>query len=142
MTAHLWAAGQPLSVLIVDDEPTNLTVLETLVRAVVQRRLPQAALSCDRAHSGVEALQLMSRKRYAAVLLDLMMPELDGFGVLATLRERGDRTPIIVVTAVDRSLLARVPLQQVVAILPKPIESERLAAVLLAALEQAALTRP
>lgn len=126
----------PLPLLLVDDEPVNLALLEGLARAAVRRRWPEWPVTCDRAADGAEALRLLAERRYAAMLLDLMMPGVDGFAVLAELRRRGDRTPVVVVTAIDRSLIARVPVQQVVAILPKPIDAEQLRATLLAAIEQ------
>jgi len=80
--------------LIVDDDPATL---EMHVR-IVQSQL--GAHRVLRARNGREALELMQQQRPDLVLLDLMMPELDGFGVLEAMREKdGTRDiPVIVLT--------------------------------------------
>lgn len=130
-------APPPIGLLLVDDEQVNLLLLQALVRSVMQRRHPGRELRIDLARDGGEALQLLAKQRYTAVFLDLMMPEVDGFQVLDQMRQRGDRTPVVVVTAVDRTLRSRVPLGQVLSILPKPVDPQRLADVVSAVVEQA-----
>ncbi len=86
--------GQNSTILIVDDEPG---ILEMHTR-IVQERFP--ACRVLRAYNGVEALDVLRQERPDLVLLDLMMPQLDGFGVLKTMRE-GETTrdiPVIVLT--------------------------------------------
>lgn len=80
--------------LIVDDDPATL---EMHVR-IVQSQL--GAHQILRARNGREALEVMQQQRPDLVLLDLMMPELDGFGVLEAMREKeGTRNiPVIVLT--------------------------------------------
>jgi CheY-like chemotaxis protein len=127
----------PITLLLVDDEQVNLLLLQALVRSVMQRRHPGRELRIDLARHGGEALQLLADQRYTGVFLDLMMPEIDGFQVLDQMKQRGDRTPVVVVTAVDRSLRSRVPLGQVLSILPKPVDPQRLADAVSAVVEQA-----
>ena len=83
------------AILVVDDEPGML--------ALHARLLEQLAPKCRilKARNGQEALELMARQRPDLVLLDLMMPVLDGFGVLETMRERESTRdiPVIVLTA-------------------------------------------
>jgi signal transduction histidine kinase/DNA-binding LacI/PurR family transcriptional regulator/CheY-like chemotaxis protein len=83
------------SVLVVDDDPD---ILEMHAR-MVQSHLPDCRVL--RAGDGAEALSLMSGLRPDLVLLDLMMPEMDGFEVLEAMREREEtrRIPVIVLTA-------------------------------------------
>ncbi len=80
--------------LIVDDDPATL---EMHVR-IVQSQL--GAHKVLKARNGREALEVMQQQRPDLVLLDLMMPELDGFGVLEAMREKdGTRDiPVIVLT--------------------------------------------
>ena len=80
--------------LIVDDDPATL---EMHVR-IVQSQLGEHQVL--RARNGREALEVMQQQRPDLVLLDLMMPELDGFGVLEAMREKdGLRDiPVIVLT--------------------------------------------
>src|SRR6201747_3247534 len=79
------------TVLIVDDDP-------------VQRRLAEAAVrrfgfEARVAETGAEALALLRDEGADVVLLDLVMPELDGLGVLAEMRKTGLATPVIVQTS-------------------------------------------
>lgn len=80
--------------LIVDDDPATL---EMHVRIVQSQRSKPRVL---RAHNGREALEVMQQQRPDLVLLDLMMPELDGFGVLEAMREKDSTRdiPVIVLT--------------------------------------------
>jgi two-component system, OmpR family, response regulator ResD len=80
------------TVLVVDDEPT--------IAEVVARYLERAGYDTATAGDGVEAMRLAAERRPDLVVLDLMLPELDGLEVLRRLRE-GDRprTPVIVLTA-------------------------------------------
>lgn len=83
-------------VLVVDDIAEN--------RDLLVRRLNRLDIKqIDQATNGVEALAAIAAGRYDLVLLDIMMPQLDGFGVLAALRENGrsNDLPIIVVSAMS-----------------------------------------
>ena len=83
------------TILVVDDDPT---ILEMHTR-IVQTHLPECRVL--RATNGRIALDLMQREPPALVLLDLMMPELDGMGVLEAMQE-DERTrgiPVVVLTA-------------------------------------------
>ncbi|HEX7035276.1 MAG TPA: response regulator [Pseudomonadales bacterium] len=85
---------QPLAtVLVVDDEPNNIEMLA--------RRLQRHNYAVDAACSGQEALERLRSKAYDATLLDMMMPGLDGLGVLRRLRTQcvNANTPVIMVTA-------------------------------------------
>jgi signal transduction histidine kinase/DNA-binding LacI/PurR family transcriptional regulator/AraC-like DNA-binding protein len=87
--------GQGKTILVVDDDPH---ILELHTR-LVQNALPQCRLL--QAANGRIALDKMQQVPPALVLLDLMMPELDGFGVLQAMQadERLRRVPVIVLTA-------------------------------------------
>jgi two-component system, sensor histidine kinase len=79
-------------VLLVDDNHETCTLVQALLRR---------EFSVDVAHDGVQALELMKTRAYAAVLLDLRMPVLDGFGVLEAVRELRPTmlAKIVIVTA-------------------------------------------
>ena len=81
-----------MRVLVVDDDPA--------VRAAVTRAL-RTDYEVEDAVDGVDALSKHSLHPADAILLDLLMPELGGLDVCRTLRLRGDRTPILIVTARD-----------------------------------------
>jgi GAF domain-containing protein/FixJ family two-component response regulator len=80
------------SILIVDDSPTHLIALEALLAPLGQRVVPVS--------SGGEALRLLLEWDCAVVLLDVHLPDIDGFEVARLMRERERtrRTPIIFIT--------------------------------------------
>ncbi|GAA0908351.1 response regulator transcription factor [Virgisporangium ochraceum] len=78
-------------VLVVDDDPT--------VSDVVCRYLERAGYEVSHAADGRSALTLYSRERPALVVLDLMLPGIDGLEVCRRLQEHGDGVPVIMLTA-------------------------------------------
>jgi CheY-like chemotaxis protein len=89
------AAGKP-SVLIVDDVPSNLLALGAVLSPLGVRVVP--------ASSGREALERVREEEFAVVLLDVQMPEMDGFEVATRMRatDNGRELPIIFLTALHR----------------------------------------
>ncbi len=83
------------TILLVDDEPTNLRLLQTMLRA--------EGYTTINAERGVEALALAETDRPDIILLDIMMPDLDGFEVARRLKENPNtrNIPIIMTTALD-----------------------------------------
>jgi phosphoserine phosphatase RsbU/P len=82
-------------ILVVDDVAEN--------RDLLLRRLTRLGFQhIDQAANGVEALEAIGGKAYDLVLLDIMMPELDGFGVLEKLRSDGriNELPVLVISAI------------------------------------------
>src|ERR1700722_3873566 len=78
-------------ILIVDDEPA---VQQALSRALSLERYDVA-----RANDGRDALQRLGESSYDAVILDVSMPYVDGLEVCRRMREAGDRTPVLMLTA-------------------------------------------
>ena len=78
-------------ILVVDDEPA---VQSALARALTLERYAVAQAS-----DGRQALDLLGSARYEAVILDIAMPHVDGLEVCRVLRESGDRTPVLMLTA-------------------------------------------
>jgi DNA-binding response OmpR family regulator len=69
------------------------------IRDIIRTRLQMAGYQVEVARNGVEALSKLKTWRPAAVILDINMPELDGFGVLEALGPAAKQTPILVLTA-------------------------------------------
>ena len=86
------------SVLLVDDKPENLLALRSILGTSLYRLVS--------AGSGAEALRAVLEEDFAVIVLDVLMPEMDGFEVASTikLRTRSRRTPIIFLTAAGTDL--------------------------------------
>jgi two-component system response regulator MprA len=108
-------------ILVVDDDRA--------VRESLRRSLSFNGYSVELAQDGQEALDLITRERPDAVVLDVMMPRLDGLEVCRRLRSSGDDLPILVLTARD-SVSERVAGLDAGAddYLPKPFALEELLA--------------
>ena len=78
------------TVLIVDDDESVQTMLYKVIRS--------NGLNAEVASGGQEAVMLATRHSYDLILLDVNMPEMDGFQVVQQLRSRDIRTPIIIVS--------------------------------------------
>lgn len=84
---------QPATILIVEDEPGLALTLSDRLRA--------EGYAVRIARDGDEAVDAGTAAGVDAILLDIMLPGRDGFAVLATLRERGVKAPVIMLTARD-----------------------------------------
>jgi two-component system, OmpR family, response regulator len=79
--------------LIVDDEDN--------LRSMLAAALQHHGFVVSTAANGRDALDVIPKERPDLVLLDVMMPDLDGFEVCRRLRTEGDRTPVLFLTARD-----------------------------------------
>jgi two-component system OmpR family response regulator len=83
--------------------PSNARILiaedDAGIRDIIRTRLQMAGYVVETARNGVVALSKLSTWRPAAMILDINMPELDGFGVLEALGPDAGLTPILVLTA-------------------------------------------
>jgi heavy metal response regulator len=82
-----------MRVLVVEDDPG--------VASFVGRGLHDAGFAVDAASNGENGLELAHVERYDLIVLDLMLPGCNGFDILRSLRERGNATPVICLTARD-----------------------------------------
>ncbi len=82
-------------ILVVDDEPLN--------REMLVRRLLRMGFTANGAENGKEALEILAREPFDLVLLDILMPVLDGFQTLERLKrdEKLRHVPVIMLTALD-----------------------------------------
>ena len=80
-----------MKLLVVDDERA--------MADAIRDNLEFEGYAADCAYGGREALDRLMREKYALVILDVMMPDIDGFQVLETIRAGQDGTPVIFLTA-------------------------------------------
>ncbi len=86
-------APDQVRILVVDDEPSITDLLAMALR--------YEGFAVAVANAGRPALQAMGDFRPHLVVLDVMLPDLDGFEVMARLRSQGSRTPVLFLTARD-----------------------------------------
>jgi two-component system, OmpR family, response regulator len=82
-----------MKILVVEDDRT--------VGQYVKRGLEEQRYQADLVDDGMEGLRLASGGRYDIIVLDLRLPGMSGFEMLRTLRDRGNTTPVLVLTAQD-----------------------------------------
>jgi two-component system, sensor histidine kinase and response regulator len=86
-----------VNILLVDDKPANLLALEAMLQGLGQNLI--------KADSGRAALKWLLTHEFAVILLDVKMPDMDGFETAALIRQRDKSrdTPIIFLTAADKT---------------------------------------
>jgi two-component system OmpR family response regulator len=82
-----------MRLLVVEDEPDLLSVISQSLR--------EDGYAVDTAGDGEEGLFKAQATTYDAIVLDLMLPQMDGFGVLTALRKEGNVVPVLLLTARD-----------------------------------------
>jgi two-component system OmpR family response regulator len=90
-TATATVSGMPMRFLVVEDEPDLL--------AAVAQALREEGYAVDESADGADGLAKAVAVPYDAVVLDLMLPKLDGWAILERLRSQDCRTPVLVLTA-------------------------------------------
>ena len=82
----------------------RLLVVEDEVKLAqyLHKGLSESGHVVDLAHDGIEGRRLAIGGEYDLVLLDVMLPGIDGFGVLAAMRQQGRKTPVLMLTARDK----------------------------------------
>jgi heavy metal response regulator len=82
-----------MRVLVVEDEPG--------IAQFIRQGLSEAGYAVDVAHDGQEGLDYAVAAEYDVLVLDILLPKLDGLRVLRVLRDRGAKTPVLLLTAKD-----------------------------------------
>ncbi|MGA4949182.1 response regulator [Streptomyces lydicamycinicus] len=109
--------GRKGRVLVVDDDRTN--------RMMLTYRLEMAGLETATSENGLEALQMLRESDFDVVLLDILMPGMDGYATLEVMKhdQRLSRTPVIMMSAVgDLDSVVRCLEMGAEDYLPKPLD--------------------
>jgi heavy metal response regulator len=82
-----------MRILVVEDEKK--------VASFIKRGLEEESFSVDMAYDGEEGLSMAEASPYDLILMDLMLPKMDGLAVIKELRSRGNKAPVLCLTAKD-----------------------------------------
>ena len=82
-----------MRILVVEDEKN--------LNRIITEALEDEGYSADSCFNGLEALEYLSGAPYDVIVLDIMMPRMDGLTLARRLREEGNQTPILFLTARD-----------------------------------------
>lgn len=104
----------PYRALVVEDDPA--------IRRLVEKLLHRHRIAIDAVSDGRKAMEQLRKNRYSVIVLDLMVPEVNGFEVIAFLKESGSRTPVAVVSAVSQQALTNLDLDIVKVVISKPFD--------------------
>lgn len=82
-----------MKVLIVEDEE--------MLNNIIAKRLKVESMTVDQCYNGEDGLDYIATSSYDVILMDIMMPKLDGHAVVSQMREDGNKTPVLFLTAKD-----------------------------------------
>lgn len=114
--AVLFAAVSGKNVLVVDDQEAIRDTLETA--------LDDEGFTVETAANGREALDILERWKPCVILLDLMMPVMDGWAFCEEQRRTGDTTPVVLLSAAGK-LDEHAATLCAAGFIPKPFDIER-----------------
>ena len=100
--------------LVVEDDPA--------IRRLVEKLLLRNHVAIDLASDGRKAMEKLRANTYSVVVLDLMVPEVNGFEIIEFIKQSGSRTPVAVVSAVSQQALTNLDLDVVKVVISKPFD--------------------
>lgn len=110
--------------LIVEDDPA--------IRRLVEKILTRRNVEIDAVHDGREAVDKLRTQSYSVLILDLMVPELNGFEVIEFLKRENLQLPVAVVSAVSQQSLTQLDLDVVKLVISKPFDVDEFTKAVLA----------
>ena len=125
----------PRSVLIVEDDPPLRGLLQTLLRHAGERNV----VTCS---DGAEAIDLLARRSFDVILLDLMMPGTNGLDVIEFLRAHrpAQLRVVLVMTAASDEITERLDPSVVHGVIAKPFDNDAVVGLVLEIFQTAAGT--
>jgi DNA-binding response OmpR family regulator len=116
--------------LVVEDDPA--------IRRLLQKLLSRLEIAIDLAGDGRTAIEKLSSGSYSVIVLDLMVPEVNGFEVVEFIKSRKIPTPVAVVSAVSQQALTRLDLDVVKLVISKPFDVDEFTKAIMVLCEEAA----
>lgn len=121
--AHTAASNAQYRALIVEDDPA--------IRRLVEKLLTRLRVAIDTASDGRTAIDKLRTERYSVLVLDLMVPELNGFEVIDFLKRENVSVPVAVVSAVSQQALTKLDLDVVKLVISKPFDVDEFSKAIL-----------
>lgn len=100
--------------LVVEDDPA--------IRRLVEKLLSRLHIDIDLAADGRTAIEKLRSRPYSVLVLDLMVPELNGFEIIDLIKNENLRVPVAVVSAVSQQALTKLDLDVVKLVISKPFD--------------------
>ncbi|HEY3053857.1 MAG TPA: response regulator [Thermoanaerobaculia bacterium] len=114
--------------LVVEDDPP--------IRRLVEKLLVRNKVLTDTVSDGRAALEKLRAHEYSVVVLDLMVPEVNGFELIEFLKRERPGTPVAVVSAVSQQALTNLDLDVVKLVISKPFDVDEFTKAVLALCEE------
>ena len=122
--AHTVVAPHRYRALVVEDDPA--------IRRLVEKLLTRLRVEIDTAMDGRTAIDKLRTQQYSVLVLDLMVPEVNGFEVIEFLKASNMTIPVAVVSAVSQQALTRLDLDIVKLVISKPFDVDEFSKAILA----------
>ena len=105
-------------ILVVDDDPVVIRLVKELLKS--------QGFSVDTAKDGIDAMVMVQKEKPDLIVLDIMMPELNGYEVLRTLKFHDDykTIPVLLLTAREQELDKRIGQMMGIDYMQKPVDRE------------------
>ena len=109
--------------LIVEDDPA--------IRKLVEKLLLRKGIDVDSAREGRQAIEKLKGSDYSVLILDLMLPEMNGFEIIEFIKKNHIKIPIAVVSAVSHQALTKLDLDVVKLVISKPFDVDEFTSAVL-----------
>lgn len=117
-------SGPKYRALIVEDDPA--------IRRLVEKLLRRREVDIDVAADGLTAIEKLRSTHYSVLVLDLMIPEMNGFEIIDFLRQEKLSVPVAVVSAVSQQALTKLDLDIVRLVISKPFDVDEFTKAIMA----------
>jgi two-component system alkaline phosphatase synthesis response regulator PhoP len=124
MTDATVEADRQYRALVVEDDPA--------IRRLVEKLLTRLRIQIDTAADGQTAIDKLNSQSYSVLVLDLMVPELNGFEIIDYIKRENLPIPVAVVSAVSQQALTKLDLDVVKLVISKPFDVDEFTKAILA----------